>query len=419
MQLPSPPQLVNIRQRFPATRIENVPAAVREQLETCGVRVREGARIAIAVGSRGITDLLAIVRETIRWVRSQQAEPFIVPAMGSHGGATAEGQQAVLAGYGIAEEAVGAPVVSSLRVIELPREGFEIPLYFDAAASSADGTILINRIKPHTSFHGTYESGLMKMTAVGLGKHAQALAIHALGVRGLREVMPAAATRILRYGNVVLGIAVIENAYDETMAIRAIPAREIAREEPPLLELARRNMPGLPSTALDVLIVDEMGKNISGLGMDTNIIGRLKIPGQPEPDSPRITAIYVRDLTAESHGNAVGVGLADIISRRLFEKIDFHATYENALTSTFLERAKIPIIADNDRQAIGMALRAASQDQADAARIIRIKNTLRLDRLQVSPAVLADLKQREGIEVLSPVEELFDEGDWLTPLPAD
>lgn len=416
MEFASPPPLIDIRQRFPAEKLGDAPGEVRARLLGCGVQIRAGANIAIAVGSRGITHIAEMVREMVTWVRGQGGRPFIVPAMGSHGGATAEGQREVLEGYGITEAFTGAPIRSSMDVVELPRGDCEIPLYFDAYAARADGTILINRIKPHTSFHGRCESGLMKMTAIGLGKHAQALAIHGLGVRGLREVMPEAARRILKQSNILLGVAVVENAYDETLLVRAIPAGQIPSEEPPLLELARRHLPGLPVSDVDVLIVDEMGKNISGLGMDTNVIGRLKIPGQPEPESPRIKIVYVRDLTADSHGNAVGMGLADIISRRLFEKLDLKATYENALTATFLERAKVPMIADDDRQALGMALRAATPDTPERARIVRIKNTLRLDRLQVSPAVLNELTGREGIDVLAPASSALEHSGGLRPL---
>lgn len=412
------PPLVKVRQQFCASRLEDVRAELQSQLEVCGVGIRPGARIAVAVGSRGIANLAAMVRQVVAWVKSHQAVPFVVPAMGSHGGATAEGQQRVLEGYGIIESAVGAPIVSSMQTVSLPQGDAEVPVYFDAAAHGADGTILINRIKPHTSFHGRYESGLMKMIAVGLGKHAQALAIHKLGVCGLREVMPQVATEALRHGNILLGIAVVENAYDETMLVRAIPAARIAAEEPALLETARAQMPKLPVADIDLLIVEEMGKNISGLGMDTNVIGRLKIPGQPEPESPHIRVIYARDLTAETHGNAVGMGLADIVTRRLFEKIDFAATYENASTSTFLERAKVPMIADTDRHAMAWTLRACGHPNPAGLRIVRIRNTLRLDLLEVSPAVLGEVNGSEHMEVLGPPGSLLDSSGEMAPFPA-
>jgi hypothetical protein len=402
------PPLLTVRQHLSAQQVEDVPAELRRQLQTCGVSIRPGSRIAIAVGSRGIAHLVEMVRETAAWVKSQQGVPFLVPAMGSHGGATAEGQRQVLQGYGITEAAVGAPIISSMSTVRLPQGEAEVPVYFDGAAHGADGTILINRVKPHTSFRGRYESGLMKMIAIGLGKHAQALAIHNLGVRGLREVMPQVARQALQHGNILLGIAVVENACDETMLVRAIPATRIAEEEPALLEIARAQMPRLPVSDIDLLIVDEMGKNISGLGMDTNVIGRLKIRGQPEPESPRIRVIYSRDLTAETHGNAIGMGLADIVSRTLFAKIDFVATYENAATSTFLERAKVPMIADTDRQALDWALRACGSPDPANLRIVRIRNTLRLDIMQASPALTKEIQGREDIEIGAGSTDILD-----------
>lgn len=404
------PPLITVRQQFAGRRLDDVPGTMRRELVAAGSRIAPGMRIAIAVGSRGIARVDVMVRELVAWVKSQGGEPFIVPAMGSHGGATAEGQRQVLAGYGITQAGVGAPILSSMQTVSLPQGDVEVPVYFDEAAHGADGTILLNRIKPHTSFHGRYESGLMKMLAIGLGKHAQALAVHNLGVRGLRDVMPQVARQVLRTANILLGVAVVENAYDETMAIMAIPAERIADEEPALLEIARAQMPQLPMADIDLLIVEEIGKNISGLGMDTNVIGRLKIPGQPEPESPRIRVIYARDLTPETHGNAVGMGLADIVTRTLFSKIDFKATYENAATSTFLERAKVPMIADTDRQALDWALRACGSPEPATLRIVRIRNTLRLDLLQVSPAVLRDIESRGEIQVLSPPADLLPEG---------
>jgi hypothetical protein len=391
---------IKIRQRFPRPRVENLERELRKELAAAEVAIAPGRRIAVAVGSRGIANLAEIVRLTVGWVRGQGGEPFVVPAMGSHGGATADGQRAVLAAYGVTEATAGAPVCASMDVVELPRDGLELAVYCDRLAAEADGTIVINRIKPHTSFHGKYESGLMKMLAIGLGKHRQALALHRRGVAGLRELMPQVALRVLRHGNVRLGIGIVENAYDETMLVKALPAARIPEEEPLLLDLARANMPSLPVDDLDILIVDEIGKNISGLGMDTNIIGRLKIPGQPEPDRPRIKLIIVRGLTLETRGNAAGIGLADIITRKAYEQIDLPATYANVLTTGFLERGKIPLIADDDRQALAIALDALALDDPAQARIVRIRNTLHIDELLISPALVPKLSGRSEIEVL-------------------
>jgi hypothetical protein len=404
--------LTRIRQQFDRTRLEDVPGAVRAALTRAAVTLPEG-EIAIAVGSRGIANLLPIVREVVAWVKAAGRQPFLVPAMGSHGGATATGQREVLEGYGLTEDAVGAPIRSSMEVVELPSGEAGIPVYCDRAAAGAAGTIVINRIKPHTSFHGRYESGLMKMLAIGLGKHKQALAIHALGVEGLSDVMPRVARQVLHHGNIVLGLAIVENAFDETLCLQAIPAQAIPDEEPALLDLARAHMPSLPIDDLDLLIVDEVGKNISGLGMDPNIIGRLKIAGQPEPERPRIRCILIRDLHPDSHGNACGMGLADLTTQKLVAKIDFAATYANVATTGFLERAKLPLAADTDADAIAIGLRACGITDPLQARILRIRNTLHLDELQASPAVVAEVAGKVGIEVLGPVGEAFTEAGEL------
>lgn len=397
-----------VRQTFRTARLTDIEGSVSEELARCGVDLQPGRQIAIAVGSRGIAQLERFVRAVVQWVRRCGAEPFIVPAMGSHGGATAEGQREILAGYGVTEESVGCPLRSSMAVIELPQGDLPTKVFFDREAAAAAGTILINRVKMHTSFRGRYESGLMKMTAIGLGKHAQAQAIHRLGVEGLSEVMPRVANRILAHGNILLGLAIVENAYDEPMLVRAIRGPDIPAEEPALLEVARANMPRLPVDRLDVLIVDEIGKDISGLGMDPNVIGRLKIRGRPEPDRPDIRMITIHDLSAASRGNAIGMGLADIATRRLFDKIDFKSTYANVLTTTFLERAKVPIVAETDCEAVKMALEACGLSSPSEVRLIRIRNTLRLDQLQVSLPVLGEIRSLPGIEVLTPVESLFD-----------
>jgi hypothetical protein len=404
-----------IRQAFARPQVADPVAALRLELDGCGVPVASGARIAIAVGSRGIANLEPLVREVVRWVRSRGGAPFIVPAMGSHGGATAAGQAEVLAGYGISEARVGAPVRSCMDVVELPRDACPVPVTFDRLAHEADATIVLNRIKPHTSFRGRYESGLMKMLAIGLGKHPQALAIHARGIEGLREIMPAVARQVLAHANVVLGVAVVENACDETMLVKAIPAARIPGEEPALLDLARAHRPHLPLDAIDLLVVDEIGKNISGLGMDTQVIGRLKIRGQPEPATPDIRAILVRDLTPETHGNAAGMGLADILLRTAFSRIDFRATYANVMTTGFPERGKLPMVAETDAEALQWAFRMAGMPGPAEARVLRIRNTLRLDRLQASPAAVEALRGRADITIEGPVEPVFTPDGAFAP----
>jgi hypothetical protein len=359
-----------VRQHFPAKKLDNVARAVRAEL--LPFPIPAGARIALAVGSRGIRHLSDIVAEVVAWVREHDAEPFIVPAMGSHGGATAAGQQKILKDFGLRD------IVSSMDVVQLGPDAF-----IDRAAFQSDGIILINRIKPHTSFHGRYESGLMKMLAVGLSKQAGAAAIHRQGVAGLRERIPAVARQVLATGKILFGVAIVENAYDETMLVKA--TCPIPEDEPALLELARAYMPSLPVTELDLLIVDEIGKEISGTGMDTNVIGRMRIAGEPEPLSPRIQKIAVRDLCGDS---AYGIGLADVTTRSLVEKADWNVTRINAETSGFPLRVKLPEVVE--------------EFEPTGERVVRIKNTLRLDTLIVSEPVLKEIEGRDTIEVLGP-----------------
>jgi len=389
------PRMFKVRQRFPAGKLDDVCASLGDELKQCDVTVRPGARITIAVGSRGIANLPLIVREVVACVRAYGGEPFIIPAMGSHGGATAQGQRKVLENYGID----AAPIVSSMEVVQLGPD-----TYMDKVAFESDGIIVINRVKPHTSFHGVYESGLLKMIAIGLGKDAGARALHAHGVEGLRHDIPRVAREILATGKILFGVAIVENAYDQTMVLRAIPAARLPDEEPALLELARANMPNLPVNELDVLVVDEIGKDISGTGMDTNVIGRLRIAGQPEPTSPRIKRIVVLDLSDSSGGSAYGIGLSDVTTRRLAEKTDWQVTNANVAASGFIERGKLPHVADTDEAALEFALRGM---QPDGARIIRIKNTLHLDTMLVSASVLEEIRDSNQIRVIGPAPSFF------------
>lgn len=408
------PTLQRLRVTFPAEQIADIAATVRDQINGLS-HVPDGARIAIAVGSRGIANLSTIVRATVDTLKAQGAHVFIVPAMGSHGGATAAGQREVLAGYGVTEEAMGCPILATMDVVELPARGLEHPLFLDRHAAEADGIVLINRIKPHTDFHGRYESGLVKMAVIGLGKEAAALALHRFGVRGLRDLIPLAAAQLLATGRVLFGLAIVENAYEATALIEAIPGNRILDREPILLAVAYRQQPGLPLEDIDVLIVDRLGKNISGTGMDTNIIGRLRIAGEMEPDSPRIKMILVTDLTDESHGNAVGTGLADIITTRLAAKIDHRITYINVATSGFLERGKVPLAAPTDAAGLELALRASGCLDPAGARVIRIRDTLHLGEILASPAAVAALRGHERVTVAGEPRPAVDSVGRLLP----
>jgi hypothetical protein len=412
--------LTKVLQKFDETRVDDIGSAVTREMGKLESGIGAGSSIAIAVGSRGIHGIVEIVRSTVAWLKARGARPFIVPAMGSHGGATAEGQAGILAAYGIDELHVGAPIRSSMDTVPLDAPGVPARLFMDALAWKSDGVLLVNRVKPHTDFHALYESGLVKMSVLGLGKHAQALEIHRFGVHGLSEIMPLCAGRILSSGKILGGLAIVENAYDHPARIEAVPAPAIMDREPELLSMARALMPSIPVEEIDILIVDMIGKDLSGTGMDPNIIGRLAIRGEPEPERPRIRTIIARDITPESHGNALGIGFADVITRRLFEKIDFAPMYENVFTSTFLERAKVPVIAKNDAEAVGFCLRACGPIPEGKERVMRIRDTLHLGELYVSSEIKRELQGRPRVEITAQEIPLLDEhgscpapGTWI------
>jgi len=408
--------------RFPAPQVRDLEEAVREALRTGDIldRVRPGMRVAIGVGSRGMARLSELVRTVVEAVQAAGAEPFIIPAMGSHGGATAEGQREVLESLGVTEATVHAPIVSSMEVVELDRLSPLVPVCMDRHAYEADATILINRIKPHTDFHGPIESGLAKMCVIGLGKQRTAEAIHAYGPNGLRDLIPQAARIVVERGHVIGGIATIENAYHNVAEIVGVPSEEIGGPvEQALLERARELMPALPFDHLDVLIIDEMGKDISGTGVDTNIIGRMLTPGVPEPDRPQINAIVLLGLTEATHGNALGYGLVDVITERCLNQIDWEVTRINALTAGIMNvwRGKLPWVAQDDAAAIRLALRLCGRPDAQNAQMMRIRNTLALGHVWISESLVDAAREMPHVTVgEEPVEWAFDVAGRLKPL---
>jgi hypothetical protein len=329
--------------------------------------------------------------------------------MGSHGGATAEGQVELLESFGITEKYCQAPILSSMDVVTIGETEEGIAVYMDQHAFGSDGVILINRIKLHTDFKSNIESGLMKMATIGLGKHKQALMLHSYGIHGIRDMMPKAARIVFNSGKILCGIGIVENASEQTSLLEMIPTPLIEEREQELLNKSASLMPKLLMEDIDLLIVDEIGKNYSGTGMDTNIIGRIRILGVQEPASPRIKYILARDLSEESHGNALGIGLADVTTQRLLDKIDYLKMNENVITSTFLARASVPIVLENDRLAIEAALRSNWGVPSQSAKIVHISNTLHLEELLVSEAVLSDLQGMDNIEILGDAEDMaFD-----------
>ncbi|MGG2480307.1 nickel pincer cofactor-dependent isomerase, group 22 [Brevibacillus borstelensis] len=412
------PKMIKIRQRFTGPVVADIDGTVSKQLDSAGLKqnVKPGMQVAITAGSRGIANIHLIIRAVVRELRQMGAEPFIVPTMGSHGGATAKGQVEVLESLGITEAFCGAPIRSSLEVEQIGQTEEGMPVYVDKNALAADGIILMGRVKVHTDFKSPIgiESGLMKMAAIGLGKHKQALLIHSHGVTGIRDIMPKVARVMLARTKILCGIAIVENAFEQTALIEAIPTAQIEARERELLAESAALMPKLPAEEIDILIVDEVGKNYSGTGMDTNIIGRLRIQGTPEPQSPRIKYIIASDLSEASHGNGLGIGLADLTTQRFFDKLDFKAMNENVITSTFLARASIPIVLESDRAALAAALRANWGVEPEKARIMRIPSTLHLEYLYVSEALLPEVTELPHVEVVGELAELeFDDQGYL------
>ncbi len=403
------PPLVPVVCRYEDDGIRDVHAAVHVALDASPVapRLPEGGEIAIGVGSRGIARLPDLVRGTVDWFRARGTRPFIIPCMGSHGGATPRGQTGVLAELGVTEDSAGAPIRSSMDVCEVGRLADGMPVYMDALAHAADGIFVINRVKPHPTFSGVHESGLVKMLTIGLGKQRGADSCHVLGFGAFGAIMPAMSTLILeRKKSILGGLATVENAYDQPCLIEAVPAEKILSRDAELLLYARSRMPAIPVDQADVLVVDYIGKNISGSGMDPNITGRhatnLKQGG------PAMAKVAVLDLTPQTGGNATGMGNADIITRRMHDAIDFAYTYPNVLTSTLLRVAFTPVVMPTDEMALKCAVKTCNAGNRDI-RFIRIRDTLTLDRLLVSPAVAGELENRPGCSITGPAAPMrFD-----------
>ncbi|MDR3231079.1 MAG: hypothetical protein LBT65_06550 [Synergistaceae bacterium] len=393
-------ELNRLKITFCSKPLADVPGAVASEMEKLRPRVGKGMRVAVATGSRGVSNIAVIVKAVVDSLISFGAEPFVIPAMGSHGGATGPGQKEMLAGYGITDEAMGVPVLSSMKVESLgvlPGEA-ALPLFMDRYAFDADGVVVVNRVKAHTDFHGENESGIAKMLVIGLGKQAQATAVHEHMVKGLRTLIRPAAEAIVKTGKILGALGIVEDGYDKTSIVKAVGAAEIVEEDARLLKLSKEMMPRLPWDALDVLMVDMMGKDISGTGMDTNIIGRMNIRGEPD-GKPEITRICLFGLTPQSHGNALGVGLADVIPQSLYDRIDWKATHENVLTSTFVERGFVPIVRPTDREALNTALRTCGCQNAGKLRLLRIRDTLHIDEAYATNALSAEAEGRSDVAV--------------------
>lgn len=409
------PKMVRIRQKFDATQLEDPLGELQKQLQNHPKYqgVQPGQKVAVAVGSRGISRIDEITKTTIDALKAKGAEPFIVPCMGSHGGATAEGQAKVLEHLGISEETMGVPVRSSMEVVLLDRLPNGLPVYCDKiAAEEADAIVVINRVKPHTAFRGEIESGLMKMISIGLGKQKGAEACHQLGFKYMAENVPAMAKRMMAKLPIIFGVAIVENAYDKIFHIEVIGPEEMEEREKALLVEAKNRMPKLLFDQIDVLVIDYIGKNISGDGFDPNVVGRYPTPyayGGPE-----VTKIAVLDLTEESKGNANGVGTADFTTQRLVDKTDWPGTYANGLTSTVVSPTKQATTLANDRDCIKAAIKTCNILDYTKCRLVRIRDTLHLGEIEISVNMLEEAKQHPQIEIISePYEWEFDEEGYL------
>ncbi len=414
------PKMFRIRQVFDAPKIANIEETLLRELESIQIRscVKEGSRIAITAGSRGIANIDRILRIIVQFLKENRAKPFLFPAMGSHGGGTADGQLEILKNLNITEESIGAPIISSMEVVEIGRSSFGFPVFVDKHATEADGIIVVNRIKPHTEFEGPIESGLMKMMAIGMGKHRGCLEVHKQTVHyGYREVIPEIGKIILERLPILFGIGIVDNIYGKTAIIQAIPSSQFLVKEERLLAEAKRLMVRLPFDKMDVLVVDEMGKNISGTGMDTNVIGRIMFIGEKAPERPKITRIVVLDLTEESHGNAVGIGLADYTTQRLVKKMDPWATSINVITAMTPEKGRIPIALQNDKEAVDAALSTIGAIAPERAKLIHIKNTLEMGELDISEAFIKEVEDREDLKLVKELGPLtFDDEGNIQPI---
>ncbi|MCD8150949.1 MAG: nickel-dependent lactate racemase [Clostridiales bacterium] len=409
------PLMARIRQNFPDVRLRDPVASLREQFLDPAVRtlVCPGMSIAITAGSRGIDVYVPLLCELIRLLKKAGAQPFIIPAMGSHGRASAEGQQAILSAYGITEETVGAPIRSSMEVVKVDTSCSGEPVWVDRCAWEADGIVLFNRIKPHTGFRGDYESGLVKMAAIGLGKQKGAETVHAGGPTQMGSRVKEFGVRAIQASNVLFGVATVEDFYDRICDIRLLTKKEILAEEPMLLEKAKTLMPSIPFKDLDVLIVDRIGKNISGPGMDPNIT-HTYLPGAPIPQvlrDQRARQVVVLDLTDETRGAAMGIGMADITTKRLFEKMDLEATYYNCITSGAWHSGKIPMMFDNDRLAIQAAVHLSAGNKGDHLRMVRIQDTLHLGEIWVSQALLTEAVSSPRIQMIEDLQPYSFDAD--------
>ncbi len=413
------PKMIQLRQHFEAPEVDDIARTVKEQIAGLQLqdKVNAGDSVAITVGSRGINEIALITKSIVEAVKELGGEPFIVPAMGSHGGGSAEGQQHIVESYGVTEEYVGCEIRSTMEVAQVGTVEGEVPVYFDKYAVEADHVVVAGRIKPHTGFVGEIESGLHKMMLIGLGKHKGAALYHQAIVQySFDRIIRAVAGEVIDKCGILFGLAIVENQYDHTAMIEAVPPDKFAERERKLLILAKKWMPRLPFDRVDLLVIDEIGKNISGSGLDSNVVGRKFYEHcAAEKEYPKVTRILVRDLTPETHGNAAGVGTSEYVHQRVVDKMDVSATVINCMTGNAPSGAAIPISFPTDRVCIEKALETVGFVAPENARVLRIRNTLQLGELWVSDAYAEEVSERDDLSVVAEAAQMdFDEqGDLL------
>ncbi len=406
------PKMLKIRQKFDPFKLENVQQKIVKELETIEVKslIEPSASVGILIGSRGITDIVKVVQTVASELKKMGAKPFLIPSMGSHGGATAQGQKDILKHIGITEDVIGIPICSTMEVIqvgEISELGSTFPIYIDKYAYEADHVVVINRIKPHTDFSGDFGSGWMKMMTIGLGNHIGALLYHrVIASYGYANVIKRIAQKVLDTGKIFFSVGIVENAYGETADIGMALAQTLVEKEYELMKKAKKHVSHLPFDEVDLLIVDEMGKNISGSGMEPTVHGRLHCLSEPSLEKPKIKRIFVRDLTAGSEGNALGIGFADFTTRRLVDKIDFKTTYINCITGMDPEDGRIPITFDTDKEAIDAALNTIGFIEPENAKVIWIKNTLSLEEIVVSETYQKQIEAQDNLELIQSLGQL-------------
>ncbi len=406
------PKMYRLRQSFDRTQLKDIPGTVKAELDRLSLKgiVKPGQRIGITGGSRGITNIAVILKAMVEYLKSLGAKPFIFPAMGSHGGGTPEGQTALLAHYHITEAFLGVPILASMEVAEIGKTENGVPVFIDKHACQADHILVVNRIKPHTKFKAPIESGLMKMMAIGMGKRKGAEYYHKAAIQyTFPKIIIDSGREVIRRAPILMGLGIVENGYDETAKIMALRPQEFEEKEKELLILAKKMMPCLPFNEIDLLIVDEMGKEISGVGIDPNVTGRNRDLLGVFPHPTDVKRLFVRDLTDDSNGNANGIGLADLTTKRLVDKIDYQATYMNCITAISLEKGAIPVHFETDREAIEVALATIGLTPSEKSKIVHIRNTALVDEVEVSETYKDELRRRSDLEILEgPYAITFD-----------